>query len=693
MQQKRYKALANSLQAAARWGRRPYGAELLLFFGVLLLKLYAFDLFIAVPNMKMNVYDVKIAIGTLALCSFWTLLLPLRGRFIALFAMNALFSAILYADLIYYRYFEDLISVPVLLQAGQVEALGGSIATLLEVKDFVLLADIPLLLGYAGLLAWKRRTAKPAAVSVAMPAATNAVAALPQRSKQPHWRAKAPRLLLSLALLTIGLMVTFGGINDAKRTWAKGLFESNWWNLSLYNVTGALGFHGYDLYRYAALHWLNAEAVSAETTSQVLAWTEQSGQSRAKLERDLSFGAYKGSNIILVQAEAFQNFMIGKSFNGQEITPNINKLVKSSAYFSSFYHQTAQGRTSDADFASNCSLQPLASGSVFIQYAGNEFQCLPQMLHNNGYYTSVFHAYEGSFWNRNTMYANMKYDAFVSKKQYELDEPIGWSLGDKSFFRQSLDQIAEQPQPFHSFLITLSSHHPYQIPAAEQTLSLGELEGTIMGDYLQAIHYVDEALGELIERLQQEGLWDHTIFAMYGDHDNSISDWSLFETFLGKPLNELEREQIVKQVPLLVHLPDDRYAGTYSSPSGQLDVAPTLLHLLGISSSELAMIGTPLITESMRQPQQNSKLVVLRNGAFTNGGVYYIPSADGLAEHGTCWNVAEQSPGELAPCLNLRADAQTELSMSDLLVIHNLIPELYDKSIVRAGSTQVAARK
>ncbi|WP_341278494.1 LTA synthase family protein [Paenibacillus sp. FSL H8-0537] len=692
MRQKIRKALAYSLQAAARWGRRPYGAELLLFFGVLLLKLYAFDLFIAVPNMKMNVYDVKIAIGTLALCSFWTLLLPLRGRFITLIAMNALFSAILYADLIYYRYFEDLISVPVLLQARQVEALGGSIATLLEAKDFILLADIPLLLGYICLLAWKRRAAK----AVALPAATNAEAALFPIFKQSPWGTIARRLLLSSVLLVMGLMLTFGGINDAKRTWAKGLFESNWWNLSLYNVTGALGFHGYDLYRYASLNWLNAEAVSAETTSQVRAWTEESGQSRSNLEQDLSFGAYKGSNIILVQAEAFQNFMINRSFNGQEITPNVNKLVKSSAYFSSFFHQTAQGRTSDADFASNCSLQPLASGSVFIQYAGNAFQCLPQTLHNNGYYTSVFHAYEGSFWNRNTMYANMKYDAFVSKKQYELDEPIGWSLGDKSFFRQSLDRIAEQPQPFHSFLITLSSHHPYQMPEADQKLSLGELEGTMMGDYLQAIHYVDEALGELVERLQQEELWEHTIFAMYGDHDNSISDWSLFETFLGEPLNELEREQIVKQVPFLVHLPDNRYAGTYPSPSGQLDVTPTLLHLLGISSSELAMIGTPLITESMSQPQlqnQNRKLVVLRNGAFTNGDVYYIPSADGLAEHGICWNVAQQSPGELAPCLSLRAAAQAELSMSDLLVIHNLIPELHAASMVRAGSHQMAVQK
>ncbi len=240
---------------------------------------------------------------------------------------------------------------------------------------------------------------------------------------------------------------------------------------------------------------------------------------------------------------------------------------------------------------------------------------MSKTLKENDYGTTVFHSYEAGFWNRNTMYHNMRYDQFYSLKHFTLDEKIGWALGDKSFFRQSIDVISEQKQPFYSFLITLSSHHPYVIPAAEKKLSLGELDGTMMGDYLQAIHYVDAALGELVDRMKAEGLWNNTILVMYGDHDNSIKDWSLFETFLGKKLDELERQMILKQVPLIVHLPKDEHAGTYTRVGGQLDITPTIMHLLGISTADQYLIGTPLLTD---KPLFGKK-VVLRNGAFTDG--------------------------------------------------------------------------
>src|SRR5690606_17937437 len=129
----------------------------------------------------------------------------------------------------------------------------------------------------------------------------------------------------------------------------------------------------------------------------------------------------------------------GKTISGQEITPNFNKLMGESLYFSNFYHQTGQGRTSDADFSSNSSLHPLPTGSVAVRYPHHTFDVLPQILKTQASYTAdAFHAYEGSFWNRNNMYQAMGYDRFYSKKDFQLDEPLGWSLGDKSFFRQSL---------------------------------------------------------------------------------------------------------------------------------------------------------------------------------------------------------------------------------------------------------------
>lgn len=659
---------------------RLKAADMLLFGGVLLAKLYLFNQFLDLPQMMMNGSDAEIEIGAILLFCFWTLWLPARGRIVALIVLNMLASFVLYADLIYYRYFQDLISVPVLLQLSQVGSLGGSIGTLLRYKDFILFADWLIIVPFGIYAVWRgRRDLKQANE---------------HRRSAPAWRKAAVRIALSAAVFYIGTTLVFTNVNYAKRTWGQGIFEGNWWNLSVYNVTGGLGFHGYDVYRYVKRNWLDAVAVTADQSEAAKQWMEAKGDLRGALERDGLFGAYEGSNVLMVQLEAFHNFMLNKSIGGQEITPNLNKLIEQSAYFSQFYHQTAQGRTSDADFTAHCSMQPVANGSVFIQYAPHEFSCMPSILKDNGYGTSVFHAYEGGFWNRNTMYRNMRYDQFYSLKHFTLDEKIGWALGDKSFFRQSLDVISDQKQPFYSFMITLSSHHPYTMPASEQKLELGELKGTMMGDYLQAAHYVDAALGELTDRMKAEGLWDNTILVLYGDHDNSIKDWSLFETFLGKPLNELERQQIMKQVPFIVHLPGDAYAGTYGQAGGQLDITPTVMHLLGISTADQYMIGMPLLTE---QPLQD-KQVVLRNGAFTDGSVYYMPSGDGIAANGACWSIAGNAAADIQACLPQAEEAMKELTVSDQIVMGDLIAGFNEQraSEVRAdvehgGAAEAAA--
>ncbi len=86
-----------------------------------------------------------------------------------------------------------------------------------------------------------------------------------------------------------------------------------------------------------------ANQLSAAQTDEIKQWFNAKQSGRAKAGDDKLFGAYKNSNVIAIQGEAFMNFVIGKSYNGQEITPNINRLMKESMYFSQYYHQTRSG--------------------------------------------------------------------------------------------------------------------------------------------------------------------------------------------------------------------------------------------------------------------------------------------------------------------------------------------------------------
>lgn len=602
----------------------------------------------------MNHWKWAVNLGAVLLASFWTLLLGRRARAVSLASLNAILSFVLFADLVYFRYFKDFISVPVILQAGQVGELKASIWSLIYMKDWLLFIDLPISIA---LVIWVFR----------MTSAKRSLSEKPAYSKRRFavWRKVIPAALL----LAFGWALIYFPVEEQKNGWARGLFVGNWWNVPIYNVTGLFGFHGYDTYRYAKEHWFGT-GLTAEQIKESEDWFRDRRELQAQMESEPLFGEYKGKNVLIVQAEAFQDFVIGQSIEGQEITPFLNKLIDQSVYFPNFYHQTAQGRTSDADFATSCSMHPLPTGSVFIRFAGNDFDCAPSILKSQGYDTTVHHAYDGSFWNRNNMYHNMQYDQFYNLKDYTVDEPIGWALGDQSFFRQTIDQLKERKQsPFYAFTITLSSHHPYKLPVSKQELDVGDLQGTIMGDYVQSAHYVDSAVGKLVDLLKEEGLWEDTLLLFYGDHDNSIQDWKLYEQLTDEALSMVEQDQVIRSVPFFIHLPDDEHAGVLEKSVGQMDITPTLMHLLGIPVENRLLMGVSMLSNA-------SKSVVFRNGGFTDGKVYFIPSADGITGNGACYDLASGELATIAAACKAGAEAaKQDLSISDRVIENNLITE------------------
>ncbi|WP_258277286.1 LTA synthase family protein [Paenibacillus sp. SC116] len=629
------------------------GIAFILFLGVMLWKCIILNETLAIPNMKTDRSDIFVTLGALFLLGGWTWWLPRHWRPITFIVLNVLLTLLLFSDLVYYRYFQDFISVPVLMQAGQVSALGGSIASLIYWGDIVYFIDwfilIPFHIIQFHLMKQERKEKLQYSI---------------RNKKNIIWM----RLSIGTLTLVIGSIMLYMPIQKATSTWAKGLLASNWWNPAVYNITGLYGFHGYDIYRYAKENWFADKSITEEEKQQAKEWFVN----HAPMLKGPSstFGKYKGSNVIVIQAEAFENFVINQTINGQEITPNLNALLKDSMYMNRFFHQTGQGRTSDADLAVQTSLHPLPTGSAFIRYPDHTYDALPGVLKENGYATGAFHAYEGSFWNRYVMYENFGYDYFMSKKDYQMDEPLGWSLGDTSFFRQSVERLAaEQKQPFYAFMIGLTSHHPYTMPDTYTALNVAPFDKTIFGEYLRSIHYVDAAVGSLIEDLKKRGLWDNTILMFYGDHDNSILEREPLAQLLGHEISDLDMLEMKNQVPLIVHLPDGAEAGVYNQVTGQMDIAPTLLHWLGIDTTSKFYMGSNLQAEGER-------LVVLRTGAATNGDLFFVPAADGVFQNGKCYDYKTRDLIDVEPCRPLHDEAKLRLKLSDLVITRNVIPQL-----------------
>ena len=138
-----------------------------------------------------------------------------------------------------------------------------------------------------------------------------------------------------------------------------------------------------------------------------------------------------------------------------------------------------------------------------------------------GYYTAALHGYKEGFWNRSVMYKAESFDDFYGESSYNIDDNVGMGLSDKSFLNQSLTKLKNFKQPYFSFLITLSSHYPYDDAkdyGKYGKFDAGEYANTFMGNYLEGIHYTDAQLGMFLDELQKEGILDNSIIVLYGDH-------------------------------------------------------------------------------------------------------------------------------------------------------------------------------
>ena len=113
---------------------------------------------------------------------------------------------------------------------------------------------------------------------------------------------------------------------------------------------------------------------------------------------------YAGKNVIAIHAESMMTNAMYLTFNGQEVTPNLNKIARSGLIFSNFYSQVSVGTSSDSELTYNTTLMPTKSGTAFVSYSDKTYISTPKLLGEKGYYTFSMHANTAAFWNRQTMH-------------------------------------------------------------------------------------------------------------------------------------------------------------------------------------------------------------------------------------------------------------------------------------------------
>lgn len=531
----------------------------------------------------------------------------------------SIFTAILCTiHAIYYTYYSSFASISLLATSTFVVDVGDAVVeNVMKIEDFIFFIS-PILLYYI----YTRLVKKG-------------------KLKDENKLSKAEKKFSFINMLVTGLVILcISSIFITKTEWSR--FSKMWNRESVVSSFGLYIYQTNDIFQSIEpkINNLFGHDKALKT------FTEYYDNNSYEEQKNKYTNIFKGKNVIVIHAESLQTIAMDLSFNNQMVTPNLNKLANEGIYFSNFYSQVGVGTSSDAEFTFNTSLMPSSSGTVFVNYFDRKYITIQSLLKEQNYYTFSMHGNTGDFWNRATMHENMGYDDFYSKSSFEIDETIGLGLSDKSFFKQAITKIKEisqDKQPYYGTLITLTNHTPFsdlelmdEFPTTTtvnidgKEITRDYINNTTLGNYIRSVHYADQAIGEFINGLDEEGLLDNTIIVIYGDHDARINQKNYnilynYDPYTDKILEEGDKDYIDyneyeykldKKVPFIIWTKDKKLNVEINTPTGMIDALPTLGNMLGIHSEY--QIGTDIMSIENRE-----NTVVFSDGSYLTDKIYY----------------------------------------------------------------------
>lgn len=450
---------------------------------------------------------------------------------------------ILFADTLYMRYYKNPLTISVIIhQFKLVKGIRESVLGVILKKDFILFLDLPVYVAVMVLL--------------------------------KNYRVAAEyRLLIGCTMIIVGLtwfLLVYRVSNRKPYFWNKKRIARD---------LGIIYYHISDIARYLKNRLVKKTPLTEEELERIKKenWTRHTNA-----YSDLA----KDRNVIVVQMESMQDFLIDLTIEGREVTPNLNKLMKENIRFKNMYYQTGVGNTSDAEWLFNNSLYPIQDKPACYECQRNHFKAIGHAFKKKGYSNYAFHGNQASFWNRHLMYPVYGYDKFIDNSILENDEFIFPGLSDQSFFRQCTEFLNNKSKEgnFFSFLISLSLHHPYDY-FKDDGFPVGGLEGTFIGRYMKGAHYADQCIGFFVEELKKKGMYEDTLLVMYGDHAGIPRQYRQeLMDYLKIENNDFNYTKLQK-VAALAHIPGHIEEMVIDKTIGQIDLLPTIANLADLELS------------------------------------------------------------------------------------------------------------
>ena len=552
----------------------------------------------------------------------------------------------LISNSIYYREFTDFVTVNTMLASSKVSAgLGAAALELFRPWDVIYILDFPIL-AFFFFKKWIRMDNRP-------------------------FNKRASFAVTSLSAMLFSANLFLAEI-DRPELLTRGF--------SNYYVVRALGLPAFLGYSANQTYAANKERSKASEAD--LKPVEEYIQQHYAKPNPGYFGMAKGRNVIYIHLESFQQFLIDYKLKVDdkeyEVTPFLNSLYhsKETFAFSNVFNQVKAGKTSDAETMIETGLFGLNQGSFMVNYGGtNTQQAAPFILSKNGYNSSaVFHGNAGSFWNRNTAYKQWGYNYFFDASYFtkqNSSNSFQYGLNDKYMLKDSIKYLERLQQPFYTKFITVSNHYPYTTSLSGDDLGfpLAKTQDETINGYFATANYLDSSIKAFFDYLKESGLYKNSIIVLYGDHYGiSNSRNPALAPLLGKNSETWSSydNAMLQRVPYMVVIPGMDKGGIIDTYGGEIDMLPTLEHLLGIESNKFLQVGQDMLSP------EHDQIVAFRSANYFvtpeytsySGRTYYTKTGEEIT------NPDEKTKEELD---KIREAANLQLKISDSIQTGDLL--------------------
>jgi phosphoglycerol transferase MdoB-like AlkP superfamily enzyme len=284
-------------------------------------------------------------------------------------------------------------------------------------------------------------------------------------------------------------------------------------------------------------------------------------------------------NLVIVLEESLGATFV-KSLGGLAVTPELEKLKGEGWWFEQLYATGTRSVRGIEAVVAGYAPTP-ARSVVKLSLAQQNFYTLALGLGKQGYHTEFVYGGEAHFDNMRSFFTGNGFQQVVDRRDMTPVFEGSWGASDEDLFNKSLERLKllhDAKKPFFSLIFSSSNHEPFEFP--DGRIALHDPNKQTVNN---AVKYADHALGKFIAEAKKQDYWKDTIFLIVADHDNRVYGNSLV------PIKKFH-------IPGLI-LGADVQPKQIKAIASQIDLAPTLLSLIGVSS-EHPMIGRDFARDS-----------------------------------------------------------------------------------------------